>query len=55
MGTGLHSEVWERTENKKLKEMIEQILELHGIRYCSTPRLDIDKPSWGTINWEKIE
>ena len=32
------SEVWERSENKKHQYKIEEMLELRGIHYISTPR-----------------
>ena len=38
MGIALHSEVWERKENKKQKFRIEEMLEIRNISYISTPR-----------------
>ena len=31
-------EIWEKAENRKHKDSIEQMLELHGLKYFSTPR-----------------
>merc|ERR1712129_280106 len=31
-------EIWEKAENRKHKDNIEQMLELHGLKYFSTPR-----------------
>lgn len=33
-----HSEVWEVKEKKKHQKKLEEMLELHGITYISTPR-----------------
>ena len=35
---GLHCEVWENSENPNHANMIEEALEIHGIKYISTPR-----------------
>ena len=35
---GFLTEVWEKTENKKHQFKIEEMLELCGIKYISTPR-----------------
>ena len=35
---GFFSEIWERSENKKHKSEIENMLESHGLKYISTPR-----------------
>ena len=37
---GLHSEIWEDKENVAHANTIEEALELHGIQYVSTPRLN---------------
>ena len=39
IGVGLLSEVWQKTNNKKHKFEIEKMLQLHGLKYISTPRL----------------
>ena len=38
MGAAFHSEVWEKKESKKHKFKIDEMLELEGISYVSTPR-----------------
>ena len=38
MGISIHSEVWEKKENKKHQKQIEELSEIHGINYISTPR-----------------
>ena len=38
MGVAFHSEVWEKKEKKQHQNKLEEILELHGIKYISTPR-----------------
>ena len=38
MHLGLHSEIWENTENVTHANLIEHALEIHGIQYVSTPR-----------------
>ena len=38
LGVALHSEIWERKESKKHNKKIEELSELHGISYISTPR-----------------
>ena len=39
MQLGLHSEVWEDVTNSNHANKIEEALELHGIQYISTPRV----------------
>ena len=36
---GFFSEIWERSENKKHKFEIEKLLESHGLKYISNPRI----------------
>ena len=38
MHLGLHSEIWEDKENNTHANLIEEALEIHGIKYISTPR-----------------
>ena len=38
MQLGLHSEIWEVSENKNHQQSVEEAFELHGIRYISNPR-----------------
>ena len=38
MHLGLHSEIWENTENVTHANLIEHALEIHGIQCVSTPR-----------------
>ena len=40
MGAAFHSEVWERKESKKHKRKIDEMMEMNGISYISTPRPD---------------
>ena len=40
MQLGLHSEVWEDSENSLHANKVEVALELHGIQYISTPRVN---------------
>ena len=40
MHLGLHCEIWESKENKAHANKIEEALEIHGIKYISTPRPD---------------
>ena len=32
------TEVWQEAENRKHQEAIEELLEIHGVKYVSTPR-----------------
>ena len=38
LALGLHSEIWERLENKMHQNKIEEALQLEGIKYISNPR-----------------
>ena len=38
IGIVLHSEVWEKRNKKKHQRKIEELFEMHGMFYCSTPR-----------------
>ena len=38
IGLGLHSEVWEKKEKKAHKNKIEEMVQIHGLSYISTPR-----------------
>jgi hypothetical protein len=40
MGVAFHSEIWERKESKKHKFKIDEMFEMEGINYISTPRPD---------------
>ena len=40
MGAAFHSEIWERKESKKHKRKIDEMMEMNGISYISTPRPD---------------
>ena len=39
IGVALLSEVWQKTTSKKHRFEIEKMLQLHGLKYISTPRL----------------
>ena len=38
MGVAFHSEIWEKKESKKHKHKIDEMFEMEGISYISTPR-----------------
>ena len=38
MQLGLHSEIWEKKQNVRHQSMIEELFEIHGIKYISNPR-----------------